>query len=101
MPQLSWNFGEDLERRIASHSLQSSGHDDVWDHHAEAVHVAMAAATGRHLHPGAPPVLHKPVTRLDPFGMVPERGRRAAGPEQGDSACLRLYRTKPAAWPSP
>lgn len=38
---------------IAEHRQQPSGSDDVWDptHHAEAVHAALAAATGRHLHP--------------------------------------------------
>jgi transposase len=36
---------------IATHTQASSGSDDVWDpaHHAEAVHAALTAATGRHL----------------------------------------------------
>ena len=38
---------------IATHRQAPSGSDDVWDadHHAEAVHAALTAATGRHLHP--------------------------------------------------
>ena len=38
---------------IATHVQATSGSDDVWDaaHHAEAVHAALTAATGRHLHP--------------------------------------------------
>ncbi len=38
---------------IATHHQATSGSDDVWDvdHHAEAVHAALTAATGRHLHP--------------------------------------------------
>ena len=38
---------------IATHTQRPSGHDDVWDpeHHREAVHAALTAATGRHLHP--------------------------------------------------
>jgi len=38
---------------IATHTQAPSGSDDVWDpaHHAEAVHAALTAATGRHLHP--------------------------------------------------
>lgn len=38
---------------IAAHTQAPSGSDDVWDrdHHAEAVHAALTAATGRHLHP--------------------------------------------------
>lgn len=37
---------------IAAHTQAPSGGDDVWDpvHHAEAVHAALTAATGRHLH---------------------------------------------------
>ena len=40
---------------IAAHTQRPSGHDDVWDpeHHREAVHAALVAATGRHLHPVA------------------------------------------------
>ncbi len=41
---------------IATHWRAPSGSDDVWDasHHAEAVHAALTAATGRHLHPVRP-----------------------------------------------
>lgn len=59
-------------RTIATHTQQPSGHDDVWDsaHHAEAVHDALTAATGRHLHPVAPPPTEpepepEPLSRLD------------------------------------
>jgi hypothetical protein len=42
---------------IATHAQAPSGADDVWDptHHADAVHAALLAATGRHLHPVPPP----------------------------------------------
>lgn len=38
---------------IATHTQAPSGTDDIWDpdHHAEATHAALTAATGRHLHP--------------------------------------------------
>jgi transposase len=41
---------------IASHTQAPAGSDDVWDpaHHTEAVHAALTAATGRHLHPVQP-----------------------------------------------
>lgn len=56
---------------IAAHTIVVSGSDDVWDpgHHAEAVHQALTAATGRHLHPITttdPPAAAAPeATRLD------------------------------------
>lgn len=47
---------------IASHTQAPSGADDVWDptHHADAVHAALTAATGRHLHPVPPPPAPEP-----------------------------------------
>lgn len=41
---------------IATHRQAPPGSDDIWDqgHHAEAVHAALTAATGRHLHPVHP-----------------------------------------------
>jgi hypothetical protein len=42
---------------IATHTQAPSGSDDIWDpiHHADAVHAALTAATGRHLHPVTDP----------------------------------------------
>jgi transposase len=58
---------------IATHTQAPSGADDVWDpaHHAEAVHAALTAATGRHLHPVPPP----PPSPPEPD----DRGRLAVG----------------------
>lgn len=45
---------------IATHTQAPAGSDDVWDpdHHTEAVHAALTAATRRHLHPLRPASPH-------------------------------------------